>query len=365
MSRPTFIARRGFTLVELLIVIGIIAMIIIMITPALQKSVVRAKDQAVKSNCAAIEAGLATFAQRNGGTYPGLAVDVMAPFGDTTQILGDPALTVDNAPQYADMGFYGVLGDFGHRNYNSTQSVGQQLDVARATVLSASNMDYPRIFDTLVATDSLQEYPANPFSGSTISRAGRMRNIYGTLTNVTNLTDTHDPAQMNDLAIDFPWLMTTNQGAAAGGFANVYFYQYSAGELAWDLGQLPLTLPIDPATFDPQAFSEACAFGVDEGDYFAEGNFAYVPLLSTSVFPMADDVSTLRNEKFQWGSRVTSYLIFGYGSREGRSNNFPDEQAGYVKVGLPGYGSAGIDTRAEEVVLQLFEGAVYFNKVGL
>jgi hypothetical protein len=58
-------------------------------------------------------------------------------------------------------------------------------------------------------------------------------------------------------------------------------------------------------------------------------------------------------------------MMFGYGSRNNRNDLFRDQQLEYLRTGLPGYGGAGIDTRYEALVLQLFEGAVYFNKVGV
>lgn len=360
--------RGGFTLIELLVVISIIAIIVVAMIPTVQKTVVRAKEQAVRSNCSSIEAGLATFAQRNGGTYPALAIDVMAPFHDNTQILGDPVLTGNAFPQGAGNGVYGITGDYGHRNYgpNAALPVHQQLAAARNTLLTPGNIAYPRYFDSLVATDSLQEYPANAFAGSLMARANRMKNILGIDTNVSALTDTSDPAQMNNLNIDIPWLLCSNQGDDTfGGKPSPYYYTYEPIETTWNLGQLPVPLPIDPSTFNAQQFDKDCAFGTDKGDFFAEGNFAYVPVLSTSVFPLEDDPTTLRNEKYQWGSRVTAYMLFGYGAKDGKEDRFRDDQLAYLKTGLPGYGGAGVDTRYEEVVLELFEGAVYFNKVGL
>jgi prepilin-type N-terminal cleavage/methylation domain-containing protein len=360
--------QGGFTLIELLVVISIIAIIVVAMIPTVSKTVVRAKEQSVSSNCASIEAGLANYAQRHGGTYPALAVDVMAPFHDDTQILGDPVLTGNTFPQGQGNGLYGITGDYGHRNYGSDAqlTVHQQLARARATTLTPGNIGYARYFDSLIASDAMEEYPANAFSGSLMSRSNRMKNIMGIDILVSALTDIGDPAEMNDPNIDFPWLNCTTKGDDSfAGKPSPYFYKYEPIEFTWNLGQLPLNLPIDPSTFDAQQFDKDCVFGTDKGDFFAEGNFAYVPLLSTSVFPLEDDPTTLRDEKYQWGSRVTAYMMFGYGSKDSKQDRFRDQQLEYLKTGLPGYGDAGVDTRYEELVLELFQGAVYFNKVGI
>jgi prepilin-type N-terminal cleavage/methylation domain-containing protein len=359
--------QSGFTLIEMLVVIGIIAIIVVALAPVMHKTVIRAKEQAVKSNCANIEASLATYAQRNGGTYPALAVDVMAPFCDENQILGDPVLTGSSYPQEPFYGFYGITGDYGHRNYgpDAALTAAQQLQRARNTTLAPGNINYPRYFDSLVADDSIQEYPANAFSGSLTSRANRMKNILGMQYNVRNLTDLSNLAQVNDFTIDFPWINCTDKGDDT--FSSVpapYFYNFESIEFSWNLGQLPEALPIDPSTFNAQQFDKDCAFGTDPGDFFAQGNFAYVPVMSTSVYPLEDDPTTLRNEKYEWGSHVTAYMLFGYGSKDGKEDRFRDQQLEFLKTGLPGYGGAGVDTHFEEVVLELFEGAVYFNKVG-
>ena len=95
---------------------------------------------------------------------------------------------------------------------------------------------------------------------------------------------------------------------------------------------------------------------------FAPGDFAYVPVLSASSHPFGDTGATVENEIYKWGTNVTGYLLFGYGSRTHANREFEDSQREFVDMGLPGYGAAGVDTVYENYVLQLFEGAIYFSK---
>jgi prepilin-type N-terminal cleavage/methylation domain-containing protein/prepilin-type processing-associated H-X9-DG protein len=75
--------RHGFTLVELLVVIGIIAVLIAVIMPALQK----ARRSAVMLQCAGnmrqIGAAISAYAQENRGVLPFAAMKVTPPGGGT------------------------------------------------------------------------------------------------------------------------------------------------------------------------------------------------------------------------------------------------------------------------------------------
>jgi prepilin-type N-terminal cleavage/methylation domain-containing protein len=348
-------SRHGFTLVEMLVVIGIIGILIVAMVPVVKGAQTRAKEVAVKTSCANIETALANYAQSHGGNYPGVAVDVMSPFAD--HALGDPALYDGSDSVGAPTGWVenGVLGSYGHYN-NSTLSVFEQLKAAKDTQL-AGNEATPRYFDSLVAGDAIQEYPANQFISTGAGQRAKMRNIFRFGFNMAQF----DP------------------NIPANGFQSMSTYQCSlsvdrTGTSTPTPGTDPLDsmrlilmqnpMPMFPMSnsWSPQSFSEDCWFGTDDTDYFAPGDFAYVPILSSSVYPFGDSMATLENEVYKWGVNVTGYMLFGYGSKTHKSREFEDEQREYVANGLPGCGGPGIDTRYENYVLQLFEGAIYFSK---
>ena len=350
--------KQGFTLVELLVVIGIISILVVVLAPTVRQASLSAKETAVRSNCANIELALSIYAQNHQGNYPGVAVDVMAPF--TWQALGDGELYDQGALAYPAKWdeANGVLGGFGHRNNNAT-NVHEQLANARATNLVPANIDYERYFDSLVVDDALTEYPANVFSGTGGVGARKMQNVFG-FTVSPDLIDLEDPNSLDDDTLLDPFLLASFDGDPTGAVGT-----FSVGtdpitgmtELRHDSEAWPL------ANIAPAVFSQDCKWGVDQGDYFSPGDFAYIPVLSASAFPHVDNLVTLRNEYYQWGTDVTGYLIFGFGSSESsNTDRYATERSEFIQTGIPDMGNAGIDTRYELYVLQLFEGAVYFNK---
>ncbi|MCC7477385.1 prepilin-type N-terminal cleavage/methylation domain-containing protein [bacterium] len=345
--------RAGFTLVELLVVILIISVLIIALIPVVRNAQQKAKEQAVRTNCAGIEAALSVYAQNHGGNFPGVAIDVMSPLRG--QALGDPDLY--NRPVGLDFPSPGevsqaVIGAEGHRNLNAT-ALTQQLRDAKNTQLVAGNIDYPRYFDELMRSGAIQDYPHNPFSG--FGQNTSMRNIFG-FRAVPTALDFTDIATLNDPDNFETALLVPEKPIVMPGLLKSID---PVTNRAW-ITHMNYALPV--LNFIPEAFSDSLAFGPGEDKYFSPGDFAYVPILSESAYSQTDDGVTLRNESYLWGTQVSGYLLFGYGSGEGQDAAIRKEQEKFAETGLPGYGAPGVDTRHELIVLQCFEGAVYFNR---
>jgi len=357
----------GFTLVEMLVVIGIIGILIATLVPTVKGVQVRAKEAAVKADCANIETGLANYAQSHGGNYPGVALDVMAPFGDHG--LGDGAFYVPGSGGSLQFPvgwvFMGVIGQNGFRNF-STQSVFEQIKAAKDSATTFPN-NRQRWFDSLVVTDSIQEFPANPFvTTPTSGQRERMKNTFFFAFNLNlfdpnslNSADNWFANPSNALGGTYYMLVLARKGGTAN-VGTVTTDVLNPGQVYLGFNPQPLGLP--PSNWSPASYSAACGFGTDEGDYFSEGDFAYIPVMSASAYEAGDSAMTVEDERFKWGTNVTGYMLFGYGSKNHKTREFEDEQREFLQTGLPGMGGAGVDTIYESQALICFEGAIYFSK---
>ena len=79
--------RRGFSLIELTVVLVIIAILVAALIPVVTGVRDQAKESVVNTNTAGVSQGLANHASSNSGLYPGTMLDVAANFED--QAAGD------------------------------------------------------------------------------------------------------------------------------------------------------------------------------------------------------------------------------------------------------------------------------------
>jgi len=363
--------KRGFTLIELLVVIGIIGILIAALVPAARGAQTKAKEAAVKTQAANIELALNNFAQNHNGNYPGTALDVMAPYADHS--LGDtPLMNGYNATNQFDAGpgrmVEGVLGGFGH--YNTDPSVAgvnvfEQLKNVKNTQLTNATGKTPRFFDNLMASDAIQEFPPNPFATTSTGERQRMRNIFKFSIDVTNGFDPANlfsPGVSDPATAGYDCALYVQRNGTAGGSAVTMNDTFDSTRVFLQSNPLPgggVVVNTYPGTF-----ATDCKFGTDDGDYSAPGDFAYIPVLSTSPYAFGDSTATLEDETYKWGVGVTGYMFFAYGAKDHKKREFEAEAAEFAKTGLPGYGNAGVDTIYENYALQCFEGAILYDKHG-
>lgn len=349
--------QSGFTLVELLVVIGIIGILIVALVPLTQGALLKAKESKVKAQAANIEAALTGYQTSHNG-YPGIALDEMAPYGGHG--LGDPILFTAAASNLFDAAagrmVNGVLGGYGHYNGVATPWAQQLLNV-KNTVLQG-NEDTKRYFDNLLASDSLQEFPPNPFASTGSGQEVSMRNIFTFQLDIAggfNPGTSFGPGVLTPAAGAYNCALLVSGGPPSA--AGVVVTPDNLDTTRKFLQHSPL-----PGGNTPEAFADACQFGTGENDYFAPGDFAYIPVLTSSGQQFGDSSATVENELYKYGATVTGYLFFAYGSQDHDGREFDDEEAEFMRTGLPGYGDPGVDTLYENYALQCFEGAVYFSK---
>ena len=322
----------GFTLVEMLVVIGIIAILVTILVPVVRGVREKAKEAAVQEYCTSLESALASYAASHDGNYPGVALDVMAPV--PSMGLGNPDFYSASWPPPNGLAA-GVLGGKGTMD-GGTLSVQEYLKEVKDTPL-AGKLDTPRYFDSLIITDSIQHYPRNPFRVAGQPAGNEMINIYRFEFPITAGPDTIVPYLLATpgaglpISLRFPGRVEIRDGSA----------------------------PYD--AYDTDFRQDMC---------FAEGDFAYVPILTLSAFPLVDNPQTLEDDSFRWGTQVTGYLLFGYGWHENKTQRFEKEKEEFGRRGLPGFGNdtggpaaaPAIDTPYEAAAYALFNGAVFYTR---
>nr|MDQ3023000.1 type II secretion system GspH family protein [bacterium] len=153
-------AQRGFTLVELLIVMSIILILVAAAVPAVNTARAKAKDTEVKASCNTIQKALEQYAVDHSGFYPGA-----------------------HWLQYTT-GMYhvgpGVVG--GTPTFYSGRP---QQDFSVPTDASDARMPYlpdgtpnPDVLDELTVGSYLSEYPPNPFIRTGGGARSQMTNLF-------------------------------------------------------------------------------------------------------------------------------------------------------------------------------------------
>ena len=112
-------SNKGFTLIELMIVVVIIGILAAIAIPNFISMQARAKEASTKSNCHTVQLAAEDFAVQNDGVYAtDVGVDVTVPGGDTLQdMLPAGALLENPFDKVADQPITGAAAAAGETGY--------------------------------------------------------------------------------------------------------------------------------------------------------------------------------------------------------------------------------------------------------
>jgi len=159
------VKNTGFTLVELLVVMGIILILVSIAVPAANIARLKAKDTEVRSGCNSIQVALENFGVDHAGCYPGAHWEQ-----DTA---GD---------YYVGPGVIGALpsydGSEPHKDFTTGKTAGQRLGPGDEDPFLADGTPNVDVQDELAVSGYLTDYPANPFLKATGAAKSQMGNLF-------------------------------------------------------------------------------------------------------------------------------------------------------------------------------------------
>jgi len=232
---------KGFTMVELLVVMGIIILLVSIAIPAYQTALAKAKDGEVKSGIHSIQVALEQFGVDNSGWYPGIDWRV-----DANGVLRAGT---------------GVLGASENTGYAQTQFTDTGVNVFTIPTdprdLYEADGQTPRVRweDALLERGYMRRYPPNPFlKTSDNDPNGQMSNLFmfhpalnrddSVVTSGSTLVfDASDIAQV-DWNRYTPKVRTTPPGLGQGTMRTLYD-EYGRGNFTY----VPLNPVINPPLF--------------------------------------------------------------------------------------------------------------------
>jgi prepilin-type N-terminal cleavage/methylation domain-containing protein len=225
-------SRKGFTMVELLVVMGIIILLVSIAIPAYRSALDKAKDAEVKSGVHSVQVALEQFAVDNNAWYPGIdwREDANHILRAGSGVLGATENTTNGATQYTPSG----------KNVFTIPTDPRDLYEADGQTPKV------RWEDDLMERGYLQRYPPNPFLK----------------------TSDNDPyAQMTNLMMLRPPVNRDDSVSTTGG--TLVIDASNNAEVDWNR-YTPLVKSIPPSS--GQGTMKTLY------DEYGRGNFTYVPL---------------------------------------------------------------------------------------